>query len=180
MKEGYQWFALKTVAHEKTVAELLRMKGFEDFLPLYRTRKKWSDRSKEVHLPFFPGYVFCKFDPAHRLPILTTHGVSFIVGSGKIPVPIDEAEIDALKKVVASGVAASPCPFLAVGERIEIVEGPLQGLEGLLTSIKSSWRVVVSVSLLQRSLSAEVDRHWVRRLPSARQPAEVRNSSAVL
>jgi transcription antitermination factor NusG len=176
---NYQWFALKTVAHEKTVAELLGMKGFENFLPLYRSRKKWSDRVKEVHLPFFPGYVFCKFDPAHRLPILTTYGVSFVVGSGRVPVPVSEAEIAALKKVVASGVAASPCPFLAVGERIEIVEGPLQGLEGLLTNIKSSCRVVVSVSLLQRSLSAEIDRHWVRRLPKARQPVENRSEAAI-
>jgi len=167
-----QWFALKTVTHEKTVSDCLRMKGFEEFLPTYRTRKRWSDRFKEVQAPFFPGYVFCRFDVTNRLPILTTHGVAFVVGSGKIPVPIPDHEIAALKRVVASGLAAGPCPFLEVGQRVQIGEGPLEGVEGILTNLKSDWRVVVSVSLLQRSLSVEIDRQWIRTIcPQKKGPA---------
>lgn len=171
MSTAVQWFALRTTGHEKTIAQLLRMKGFEEFLPVYRARKKWSDRTKEVHLPFFPGYVFCRFDVNNRLPILTTPGVAFIVGTGKIPVPISDDEIDALKRVVHSGVAASPFPFLAVGDRVRIIDGPLQNLEGLLVSVRNSWRVVVSVNLLQRSLAAEIDREWVESVTVSRRIA---------
>lgn len=161
-EDNASWFALKTSTHERNVAECLRMKGFESFLPLYRSRKRWSDRYKDVQVPFFPGYVFCRFDVTNRLPILLTQGVSFILGSGKTPVPIPDHEIAALQKVVSSGLVAGPCPFLEVGQRIQIGEGPLEGVDGVLLDIKNNWRVVVSVSLLQRSLAVEIDRQWVR------------------
>jgi len=60
---GLPWYALRVRPRfEKMVASTLLMKGYEGFLPLYRKKSRWSDRIKESVLPFFPGYIFCRFD----------------------------------------------------------------------------------------------------------------------
>jgi transcription antitermination factor NusG len=154
-----QWYAVRTAAgREKAVAAQLRSKGFEEFLPLYRSRRQWCDRVKELELALFPGYLFCRFDFNHRLPILVTPGVQMIVGTGKLPTPVSDAEIEALRRVIASGVAAEPHEYLAVGQRVRIRAGSLAGLEGILTEARNSFRMVLSVELLQRSVAVEVDR----------------------
>ena len=160
--EDVQWFALQVRSqHEKTVASTLREKGYEEFLPLCQIKRRWSDRVKRLEAPLFPGYVFCRFDVQKRLPILVTPGVHFIVGLGKIPFPIDNSEIAALQSIVKSGLAAEPWPFLKIGQRVRIGHGSLEGIEGILLKPKSSYRLVVSVTLLQRSVAVEVDRDWV-------------------
>ena len=160
--ENVQWFALQVRSqHEKTVASTLREKGYEEFLPLCQIKRRWSDRVKRLEAPLFPGYVFCRFDVQKRLPILVTPGVRFIVGVGKIPFPIDNSEIAALQSIVKSGLPAEPWPFLKIGQRVRIEQGSLEGIEGILLTPKSSYRLVVSVTLLQRSVAVEVDRDWV-------------------
>jgi transcription antitermination factor NusG len=155
------WFALRVKPrYEKTTAAALRGKGFEEFLPLHRVRRRWSDRYKELDEPFFPGYVFCRFNPDHRLPILITPGVLSVVGIGKVPIPVEDGEIAALQSVAISGCRTQAWPFLAVGQTVCIQAGPLTGLEGLLVAVKNSSRLVVSVALLQRSVAVEIDHLW--------------------
>jgi transcription antitermination factor NusG len=115
----------------------------------------------ELERPLFPGYVFCRFDPIHRLPILTTPGVVSIVGVGKEPAPISDSEVEAIQVVLRSGCAAGPCPFLREGQRVRVNRGSLEGLEGILIQKKSEWRVVVSVTMFQRSVSVAIDREWI-------------------
>lgn len=153
-----QWFALSTRSQrEKMVASLLHSKGYEEFLPLYRSRHRWSDRMKQVEKPLFPGYVFCRFDVQNRLPILMTPGVRFIAGIGKTPLAVNDDEMIALQQVVQSGLQAEPWPFLQVGQRVRIERGALQGLEGILMGFKRPHRLVVSITLLQRSVAVELD-----------------------
>ena len=116
---------------------------------------------KDVQLPLFEGYVFCRMNLLHRMPALTIPGVIQFVGVGKIPAPIDEGEIIALQSVVRSGLPAMPWPFLRVGQRIRVEHGALRDLEGILLQAKGSHRLVVSVSLLQRSVAVEIDRDCV-------------------
>jgi len=154
-----RWFAVTVrPQHEKAVARHLGTVGLESFLPLYRTRRIWSDRLKELNLPLFPDYVFCRFVVRDRVTVLKIPGVRAVVGFGKEPTPVSDAEIAALKTMVASGVPVHPWPYLKIGDWVRIARGPLQGLEGILVQHKGSWRVVVSVHLLQRSVAAEVDR----------------------
>lgn len=154
------WFALRVKPHhERAVAKALCNKGAEDFLPLYKARRRWSDRVKQLAAPLFPGYVFSRFDPRHRLSILTTPGVKFIVGRGKVPEPVADSEIAALQMIVQSGLAAEPWPFLQVGQPVQIDTGPLSGVE--VIALKNHHRLVVSVTLLQRSVAVEVDRLWI-------------------
>src|SRR5262245_31321672 len=130
------WFALRIRSQkEKIVAAALHSKGYEQFLPLYRCRRRWSDRVKEFELPLFPGYLFCRFDPNNRLPILVTPGVMLIVGIGKMPVPVDEGELAAIQSIVTSGLNTEPWPYLQIGQEVRIERGSLEGVEGILVAI---------------------------------------------
>jgi len=156
------WVALRVRGRfEKTVVTLLEQKGYESFLPLYKSRHRWSDRYKELDLPLFPGYVFCRFRLASRLPVMKTNGVLHIVGIGRHPVPVEESEIAAIQQLIKAGVSAQPWPYLRVGQDICIERGPLVGLKGKIVSLGPRHRLVVSVSLLQRSVAAEIDSAWV-------------------
>ena len=157
------WYALRIQSRLSDLASVtLRGKGYEEFLPLYRTRRRWSDRVKQVELPLFPGYLFCQFDVNDRLPILTTPGVIGIVGAGKTPVPVDIEEIEAIRAILRSGLAAQPWPLLRVGAKVYIERGPLAGLEGIVINTDKVYRLIVSVSMLQRSVAVEIDREWAR------------------
>lgn len=161
------WFALQTRSrYEQFAAAHLRNKGYELFLPVYACRRRWSDRIKELELPLFPGYVFCKFDLLNRLPILITPGVIQVVGIGKNPIAIEDAEIAALQAVVQSELPRLPWPFLQVGQKVRIAYGPLSGFEGILANLKGNHRLVLSVSLLRRSVAVEIDSAWVSPISS--------------
>jgi transcription antitermination factor NusG len=160
-EENTAWFALSVVPRkEKATALALAAKGYEHFLPMYTERRRWSDRIKKVELPLFTGYVFARFDPVKRLPILKMPTVLSVVGLGREPEPILETEIDALQTVCKAGVQAIPHPYITVGAKVRINEGPLTGVEGLLLEEKQS-RMVLSITLLQRSVSVEVESEWI-------------------
>ena len=135
--------------------------------------------SKDLDLPLFPGYLFCRFDVQVRLPILTTLGVISIVGTGKIPVPIPDQEIDAIQTMIRSDLHVQPWPQLVVGSRVLIEQGPLKGLEGVALDIKKKYRLFVSVPLLQRSVSVEIDREWVRPLSTFIAPRSVSSAGEI-
>ncbi len=165
------WYAVRVRSRfEPLVSAALSGKGYDQYLPLYRSRRRWSDRSVDLDLPLFPGYLFCRFDVQVRLPILVTPGVISIVGTGRIPVPISDPEIDAIQTMIGSGLHLQPWPQLAVGSRVLIEEGPLKGLEGVALDVKKKYRLFVSVPLLQRSVSVEIDREWVRPLSTGVAP----------
>ena len=154
----YPWYAIRTRSnYEKKTAAALAGKGYDPYLPIYRTRRRLSDRVIVTELPVFPGYVFCRFDVLKRLPILTTLGVVSLVGFGNEPVVINDSEIEAIQTVLASGLNAGPHPFLREGQRIRVKRGALEGLEGILLKQKTEWRLVISVEMLQRSIAVEVD-----------------------
>jgi transcription antitermination factor NusG len=116
----------------------------------------------EVEAPLFPGYVFCRFDLSQRLPILVIPGIVSVVGIGREPAAIPDEEIAAVETVLQSGLNAEPWPYLPEGQRVRIDKGSLGGIEGIVVkSKKGAWRMVVSVTLLQRSLSVEIDREWI-------------------
>lgn len=141
----------------------VRNKGFEEFLPLYQSRHAWSDRAQPVEVPLFPGYVFCRFDLERRLSLLTIPGVLHFVGVGKTPIPIDGAEIAAIQAAVQREVRPEPWPFLDAGSPVRLAIGPLAGLEGFLVEVRNKQRIVVSVTLLKRSVAVEIERSWLGR-----------------
>jgi transcription antitermination factor NusG len=182
-KMNHPWYALQVRSrYEKIVTAHLSRKGFECFLPLYKLRRRWSDRVKEMECPLFPGYVFCRLNPLDRLPIHITPGVVLIVGQGKTPEPIDETEIAAIQSAVKSGFPSQPCPFLQIGQRVRIDSGPLWGLEGVLLDFKGHHRLVLSVPLLKRSIAVQLEEGWVTPIPqhSRANAGSMRTSTVVL
>ena len=177
MRDGnLPWFALHVrSSRERLLETSLRNKGYETFLPTAEVRRHWSDRIRKVQTPLFPGYLFCRFDPNHRLSILTCPGLIQIVGRGKAPVPVDESEITAIRAVVRSKLEAGPWPHLETGDRVRIEDGPLRGLEGILLDSRSDCRLVVSVTLLQRSIAVVIERDWV--MPAGRTAISLRHLS---
>ena len=156
-----RWYALRVKSHcEKLVAATARNKGFEEFAPLYQSWRRWSDRLKLTELPLFPGYIFCRLDARRRLPLLTIPGVLQVVGTGKIPTPIEDTEIAAVQMAVRSGLLTEPWPFPEGGQRVRVDEGPLAGLEGILAGTAERLRIIVSVTLLQRSVAVAIERPW--------------------
>jgi len=158
------WFALQIRhSHDFIVPILLTAKGYEVLAPVYRCRRRWSDRIKEIDAPLFPGYVFCRFDPASHSTglVATTPGVLKILGFGGKPEPLEEREIEWVRLAAQHGLSPRPCEYLAIGSRIRIVRGPLFGVEGILKRVKNKELLVISVSMLQRSISVEVERSSV-------------------
>jgi transcriptional antiterminator NusG len=153
-----EWFALQVkTRHEKVIAEHLISKGYEAFAPLAVEPKRGYDRISNPNSPLFPGYVFSKFDPHFRLPILMTPEVRRIVSYGRDPAPISVSEIQAVRDVSRLKLAAEPCPYLNEGARVRITRGPLTGVQGILVEFRSSYRVVLSVSLIRQSIRIEMD-----------------------
>src|SRR5229473_136722 len=170
--QQWPWFAiLARTGREKTANLLLENAGYECFLPISKCMRRWSDRMKEVEVPLFPGYLFCRMNPHNRLPVLMTPGVIQIVGVGKTPIPVEEKEIEAIQRVQKSGLSAMPWPYMQVGHVARIEDGPLRGLTGIVIKIKSGMKLVLSVNLLQRSVAVELDRSWVSGVHAAKPPA---------
>ncbi len=145
----FSWFALRVRSNYENVAAIhLRDRGFEEFSPTYKTERQWSDRKKQIDLPLFPGYVFCRLNPEHRLPVLTIPGTVGLVGFGNGPSAVPDHEIEAVRRMIGSGLLVAPWPFLEVGQTVLIERGPLTGVEGILQEIKKkTFRLVVSIPL---------------------------------
>ena len=162
-----RWYAVRVRSrHEHSVDRHLRARGLQSFLPLYHCRSRWSDRVKHVEFPLFPGYVFCHFNAEDRLPVLSAPGVVHLVGIGKVPAPIEESEIVAIQAAVKAELHREPWPFLQIGKKVKIARGPLAGVEGILAKVKGHERLVLSVTLLQRSIAVEIDEEWVQPVSS--------------
>jgi len=160
---GQPWYAIRVKSRfEKVVSEVLRGKGYEEFLPLYSSSREWSDRVKVVQLPLFAGYVFLRLDITQRLPVLQTPGVVSFVSMGADPATIEPEEIEAIRRILQTGLPVGPWPYLREGQEVEVDRGALKGLRGILLKVKNSHRLVVSVNMLQRSVAVEVDRDAVR------------------
>jgi transcription antitermination factor NusG len=166
------WFALYTRhQHEKMVHQILSNKGFNTFLPLYATTHNWKDRTKALTLPLFPCYVFLKGGIERRLQILTTPGIYGLVSSAGQPAAIPDIEIDAIRRVVESGVRVEAHPYLKCGNWVRVKCGPLTGIEGILVRKKNLSRLVLSVEILGTAAAIEVAAFQVEAV-NARQPRD--------
>ena len=157
------WFAVRVRSNfEQKVCTSLSGMGYETFLPTYRQRRAWTDRVKETEVPLFPGYTFCRIDPKFRLPLLKVPGVVSLVGAAKRPEAIPEEELTAIRTIIETRLTLQPWPFLHVGQKIRIHKGPLSGVEGILVGFKDDYRIVVSVTLLKRSVAVQLEGAWVK------------------
>ena len=161
------WFAVQTrPRHEKKVNSELREKGIRSFLPLHLERRRWSDRYQWVELPMFSQYLFVKMLPSaeSRLRVLQTAGIVQFVGTTVCGTPIPDEQIESLHAIVAHRIHATSHEFLRVGEKVRIRGGVLDGIEGILSSIRNDKSLVVSVDLIQKSVAIQIDGFEIERV----------------
>lgn len=165
----WPWYAIRVRSNfERATVDSLRGKGLEPFLPTYIAQSSRAGKPEGLRKPLFPGYAFCAFNVSDRLPVLLCPGVVNIVSFGGLPIPVDDNELEAVRRISTSGISILPWPFLNSGHRISIENGPLRGLTGVVVEAKNRFRLIASISLLQRSVSVELERDWVRPLQNYR------------
>jgi transcription antitermination factor NusG len=152
-----EWYAVHTrPRHEKKVAEEVRAREFEGFLPLHRSRRRWKNGVvADVELPLFPCYLFVKIPLCERVRLLQLPGVIGFAVNSVHPTALAEQDVEALR-VMSALCRAEPHPFLRAGDRVRIVTGPLAGMEGILVRRAHELRVVLSLDFIMRSVAVEV------------------------
>jgi transcription antitermination factor NusG len=179
--DGARWYAAHTYARsEKAIECRLRAEGLTTFLPLATEVHRWSDRRKVMEVPLFACYVFIRLvmNYGHRLKVLNVDGVLSFVGGGGQGTPIPDPQIDAVRTLVSQKVAWSPHPFPAIGERVRILGGALDGIEGILLSRDRAETLVVSIEALQRSLAVRIAGYQVEALPTNPQSFQLMRRSS--
>lgn len=157
------WLAVHAWAgREHLVARHLLARGYEVFLPSYREWRRWSDRRRAVDRALFTGYVFCRSAAEVVAKIVSTPGVLGVVGDGRGPLPVAPEEIETLQRATAAGLEAQPWECLQAGEPVHVIDGPLRGAQGFFVKAKNQHRLIISVSLLKRSVAVEIDEAWVQ------------------
>ena len=155
--EGPWYVTCTSPRHEKRVSQQLQERGIASFLPLYASVRRWKDRRKVLELPLFPGYVFVQMNPRNRLDLLRLPGVLGLICFQGKPAEVARIEIDNLRQGLSDRSLVQPHPFLSSGRRVRIRSGPMTGVEGIFVRKRDQTRVVLSISLIQRSVSVEID-----------------------
>lgn len=159
------WYVAHTSAnHEKRVTQQLEERSVEHFLPLYDSVRRWKDRRMKLQLPLFPGYVFVRLPLRDRLKVLQVPGVARLISFNGQPAALPDKEIEALRTGLAAQLRTEPHPYLTAGRRVRVKSGPLEGVEGILIRKKNACRVVLSLDLIMRSTSVEVDASDLERI----------------
>jgi transcription antitermination factor NusG len=163
--EEPHWYVAHTSAnHEKRVTQQLHERSVENFLPLYDSVRRWKDRRMKLQLPLFPGYVFVRLPLRERLKVLQVPGVARLISFNGQPAALPDKEIEALRTGLAAQLRTEPHPYLTIGRRVRVRGGPLEGVEGILIRKKNACRVVVSLDLIMKSASVEVDASDLERI----------------
>jgi transcription antitermination factor NusG len=164
-----KWYAVTVQhQHERRIETFLRSKDLETLVPVYRSRRQWSDRTTEIDAPLFAGYVFCRFPLRERVRVLNTPGVRRLVGFAGKPEPIDDRELTWIQAAASARLPIGPWPFLKPGDRVRVEWGPLRGVEGTLLRERDRLRLVIGIELLQRALAVEVEPNMVAPLALVR------------
>ena len=167
-----QWYACRTRARaEKKVDRLLAATGVTSYLPLIERLRTWSDRSKRVSFPLFPGYVFARSTLASLPEIVRTPSLIEIVRVNGAPTPIRESEIESIRSLVEGSAAIGEEPaahdYLVQGQEVQVIQGPFQGMQGILTEVRGRTRIVVRLAAIRQAVSVEMAANFVQ--PVAKQ-----------
>jgi transcription antitermination factor NusG len=153
-----QWFALQVLPrHEKAVYRMLQALSYESLLPVSRKQHIYGARVREYELPLFPGYVFCHFCMESRSSLLRLPSVTQVLGFGGAPAAINDAEIESLRTACNARIPMKPWPYVELGATVQIKEGPFAGISGKVVQARKASHLVLSISLLRRSVLLELD-----------------------
>jgi transcriptional antiterminator RfaH len=155
-----RWYVVQTQPHaEERARGHLERQSYEVWLPLCRKKRRHAGRSEIVIRPFFPRYLFVRVDMAHERwrPILSTFGVSRLVGGPERPEPMPETIVGALKaRTEPDGLFSLISPAVSPGDPVRIADGPFADLEGIFQARTDRERVQVLLGLMGREVKVTV------------------------
>ena len=160
-----EWFALYTRSRfEKKMLSELTDRSVEVFLPMREILSRWKDRKKRIWIPLFPGYIFINHidTPENRFRILNIPGAVRFVSLEGHAQPIPEDQIQYVRRFLESNISIDPYPYMQVGARVEVIAGPLKGIQGILVEKRGRFRFVIQVDLIRQAVSVEIDASDVR------------------
>jgi transcription antitermination factor NusG len=150
------WHVLQVVAnHEKRVAQHLAVRSVEHYLPLYKQRSQWTDRTMHLERPLFAGYVFLRFSPQERLSVLSIPGALHVLGND-VTGRVSSEELDRIRLGLADGYLLRPHPWLQVGIKVQVKGGIFDRVVGIVTELRKECKVVIALSAVQQCFSLEV------------------------
>jgi len=151
------WLAAYTRSrHEQQVANQLRLKDLEFLLPTYQHLARWSDRLRSSQAPLFPGYIFVHVSDCERVPVLETLGVVYLVSIAGKPAVLPDEDVARLRTCSLRPGDVEPHPYLRIGHRVRVKHGPFAGWEGTLVEKQNSFRLVVAIDQIQRSVAVNL------------------------
>jgi transcription antitermination factor NusG len=155
------WYVIRVKANsERKVAQGLTNRDVAVFLPLQKRLSKRKTLGL-IEVPLFPGYVFAQFERRESLLVVSCPGVVQVLCRGSVPEPVDPAEMYSLLVLSRTARSLSLLPTFTTGQKVRITGGPLADVEGIVLRDNGRQRLILSVSLLRRSVVAEIDREWL-------------------
>jgi len=161
-----KWLVFYTRSRQEKVAQkALEQFGFQGYLPMHKIMRQWSDRKKKVEVPLFNSYIFV-FDQEYRIGnILDVPGISRILRYDGRPAYLREKELETIKRFIASGltIEAHKIDNIKVGDKVEIIDGPMRGAVGVLTGEYSESRFSIILETINQVLTVSVAKELLRR-----------------
>jgi transcriptional antiterminator RfaH len=158
MDDSAKWHAVYTRSRsEKKIAERLREKGIEAYVPLRKVMRQWSDRKKLVLEPLIRSYVFVKIFPDQYFGVLNTPGaVRYIFFAGKAAT-IPDRQIEVLRMITGQDTDAVAIPdTFKPGTLVRVIGGPLRGLEGEMIHAAGRYNIVIRISHIDHAISLTI------------------------
>ena len=158
-----KWIVVRSKPRsEKIVYDQLLEKGIEAYLPLLKERRKWSDRKKWVEFPLFSSYLFANIELKNSIFVLQTHGVSSLVKFGEEIAIVQENIIKTIKLAIDGGYQLTPTEYFIAGNEVEVIEGPMKGVKGIIVQLKGKDRLIIKIDAIQQALSINIDSRFIR------------------
>jgi transcription antitermination factor NusG len=164
MKSAWHVFYTSS-RHERKCELRLSSEGYIVFVPLIDVMRQWSDRTKKVKAPLFPGYIFVK---CNENQVATVSGFQGIVGPLRFAdgyAQVREHEIKAIKLLISTGAFAEAVTGdVTIGDKVVIDDGPLKGIEGKCVMEGGSNYMYVEVASIDQSIRFKLPAGLLRKI----------------
>ena len=165
------WIVVRSKPRSEKIAYAqLKEKGIEAYLPLLKERRKWSDRKKWVEFPLFSSYLFVKIEIKNSIFVLQTNGVSSLVKFGEEIAIVQDEVINAIRLAIDGGYQLVPAEYFIAGNAVEVIEGPMRGVKGIVVQLKGKDRLVIKIDAIQQALSIDIDTRFIKNIKSKSDP----------
>ena len=165
------WIVVRSKPRSEKIAYAqLKEKGIEAYLPLLKERRKWSDRKKWVEFPLFSSYLFAKIEIKNSIFVLQTNGVNSLVKFGEEIAIVQDEVVNAIKLAIDGGYQLTPAEYFIAGNAVEVIEGPMRGVKGIVAQLKGKDRLVIKIDAIQQALSIDIDTRFIKNIKRKSDP----------